>query len=129
MRYKIGYFIIFIITLFACNKKQQQNVSQNSIPKVVKASGYILPIDSMLNPKVILAGKPKLLPSGNIKLVFANTNVHLVSNPKIFAIDKPEIITPKLNNNLFPKSLQVIESPIIAGVPQVVTAKDAYIRD
>ena len=68
---------IFLI-LFSCTQPKEDTSHLYTGPKVVETSGYIVPLDSMAEPKVrqvdesklrkVAAGKPKAIP--------ANTNIH-----------------------------------------------------
>ncbi|MCX6312891.1 MAG: hypothetical protein NT084_14805 [Bacteroidetes bacterium] len=95
----------------------------------MEAKGYLVPKDSVQEPKAILAGKPEIVKAGNPKVVPTNTNIVLAEKPKIILAGKPRVITPGQDTFLLPKTVPAIDSPFVAGIPEVVIAKDAYVKD
>ena len=131
---KIFKFLIPVFLFVACTQQQEQKPQNTFAPKVVEAHGYVVPKDSMAEPKVILAGKPQTI---NIKLqtlkvIPANTNIHIAGKPKIILAGKPIIIIPGTDTFPLPKTIKInFDSlkAVVAGIPEVVIAKDAYIKD
>ena len=95
----------------------------------MEAKGYIVPKDSMATPKSVLAGKPKVVIAGKPMAVLANTNIHLAGIPKTVIAGTPKICTPGKDIFPLPKVAQAINRPFIAGIPEVVIAKDAGSKD
>ncbi len=129
---KIKIKIILLISgifLFSCSEKKEQERPNTFAPKVVETKGYVVPKDSITEPKVILAGKPTIVKAGNPKVVPTNTNIVLAGKPQIFLEGKARVITPGQDTFLLPKTVPVIDSPFVAGIPEVVIAKDAYVKD
>jgi len=136
MKSLLLYFSFFFL-IVACTQQQEQKPQNTFAPKVVEAHGYVVPKDSMAEPKVIPAGKPKTI---NIKLqtlkvIPTNTNIHIAGKPKIIIAGTPRIITPGTDTFPLPKTTplsfgegQGVRS-VVAGIPEVVIAKDPYIRD
>ncbi|PKP44835.1 MAG: hypothetical protein CVT95_10545, partial [Bacteroidetes bacterium HGW-Bacteroidetes-12] len=122
-------FLISGIFLFSCSQKQEQERPNTFAPKVVETKGYLVPKDSVTEPKIILADKPAIVKAGNPKVVPTNTNIHLAGKPKIVLDGKARVITPGQDTFLLPKTVPVIDSPFVAGIPEVVIAKDAYVKD
>ncbi len=96
---KYNYILFLILIVVAsCNKQQKQNNQNSFSPKVVEAKGYVLPKDSMAEPKVVLVNESKLkkIPVGKPKVVPTNTNVHPAGQGKVVIVDKTKlrIITP-----------------------------------
>ncbi|MEI6489410.1 MAG: two-component regulator propeller domain-containing protein, partial [Bacteroidota bacterium] len=129
---KIKIKIILLISgifLFSCSHKKEQERPNTFAPKVVETKGYVVPKDSVIEPKVILAGKPVIVKAGNPKVVPTNTNIVLAGKPQIVLEGKARVITPGQDTFLLPKTVPAIDSPFVAGIPEVVIAKDAYVKD
>ena len=125
-------FIVFIF-LFSCTQNQREDHNNTHQPKVVEAKGYIVPIDSMAEPKVIVIDESKLkkTPVGKPQVVSTNTNIHPASQGKVVLVDEAKLrkIIPGSGTYSLPKMVPAIDSAFVAGVPEVVFAKDPYIRD
>ena len=126
-------FLLLISVLFlfllACNRPQKQVNTNSFSPRVVEVKGYVVPKDSMAEPKVVPVGKPTVIKAGKPEVVLTNTNVVPAGAPKVVLAGKPEIFTPGLDSFLLPKTVPAIDSPYVAGIPEMVLAKDAYIKD
>jgi ligand-binding sensor domain-containing protein/signal transduction histidine kinase len=125
--------VLFIIGLFffSCTQHKDQERPNTFAPKVVASIGYVVPKDSMAAPKVILVDESKLkkIPVGTPKVVLTNTNIHPAGKPKIVIAGTPRVCTPGQDTFLLAKTVPAIDSPFVAGIPEVVIAKDAYTRD
>jgi len=125
--------VLFItgLFIFSCTQHKEQERPNTFAPKVFAAKGYVVPKDSVAKPTVILLDESKLkkIPVGNPKVVLTNTNIHLAGKPKIILAGTPRICTPGQDTFLLPKTVPAIDSPFVAGIPEVVIAKDAYTRD
>jgi len=134
--FKIALFFGFLILLtalhFSCNDKKESIKSQDisivdsaPIPVIhinTDSLTIIIPGENSVPlPKKVLAGQPKI--------VSTNTNVHPVSGLKQIPAGIPMVYTPGQDSLLLPKTVLAIDSPFIAGVPEIVIAKDPYIRD
>ena len=126
---KTLFISILILFAISCNQQSTQPLPKTFAPKVVEAKGYLVPKDSVQEPKAILAGKPEIVKAGNPKVVPTNTNIVLAGKPKIILAGKPRVITPGQDTFLLPKTVPAIASPFVAGIPEVVIAKDAYVKD
>ena len=71
-----------LFCLLSCNQQEEKSNALYFAPKIVEAHGYVVPKDSIAEPKMILAGKPKVVPVGNPKVVTIPTNIHPIGNPK-----------------------------------------------
>ena len=117
------------MSFFSCNQQQVQTRPNVFAPKVVEAKAYIVPKDSMAIPKVVIAGTPKVVIAGKPTVVPANTNMHLAGIPKTVIAGTPKICTPGKGSFSLPKVVQAINRPFVAGIPEVVIAKDARSND
>ena len=127
----ISLCLLIILVVFSCKQKQEQTPQNTFAPKIIEAHGYVVPKDSMAEPKVILVDESKLkkIKVGKPKVIPTNTNIHIVGKSKIVIAGKPKIVIPGKDTLLMPKVVSAIDSPFVAGIPEVVIAKDAYIKD
>ncbi len=123
------YLILIVFSFFSCTRQHRQNTSLSFNPAVASADGYVVPDASVSSPKATLAGKPKVLRAGKPNVVYANPNVYPAEEPKVILCGNPRIITPGQDSFLLPKTVVAINNPFVAGIPEVVIAKDAYIKD
>jgi len=65
--------LVLLLVLFVCSCKDNSNKTSVGLlhPKVVEARGYVVPKDSMAQPKVVLVDESKLkkVPVGKPKVV------------------------------------------------------------
>ena len=120
--------IVLLPFIFSCDQEKKERPNTFA-PKIIESKGYAVPKDSVIEPKVILAGKPAVVKAGNPKVVQTNTNIVSVGKPKIIFEGKARVITPGQDTFLLPKTVPAIASPFVAGIPEVVIAKDAYVKD
>ena len=131
MRKRISYIIlIFSLLQNGCERSQKRaSILDQNAPKVVEARGYVVPRDSMAEPKVIPAEKPKVVRAGKPKVVLTETNVHPAGIPRVVTAGVPKVCTPGQDSFSLPKTVPAIDSPFMAGIPEVVIAKEAYSKD
>lgn len=129
MKLKLLLHFLLIIFFFSCNK---QNKKTNAhIIKVFEAKGYLVPKDSISDSEIISVDKSKLkkIPIGKLTIVPTNTNIHFVGKAKIMKLGKPYYCFPGRGRFKLPKKVAAIKHSVIAGIPEVVIAKDAYTKD
>ncbi|MDX2071820.1 MAG: two-component regulator propeller domain-containing protein [Haliscomenobacter sp.] len=131
--HKMYCFCLLLITAgttYSCTQHPKEQPLRHQI-KVVKAQGYIVPLDSITTPKVIPVDENKLtkIPMGKPKVVPIPTNIHPAGKPKVVKAGKPRICTPGKDGFSLPKIVPAIDSPFVAGLPKVVRAKEAYVKD
>jgi len=83
----------------------------------------------MAEPKVIPAGKPRVVRAGKPKVILTNTNVHPAGIPKVVIAGVPKVCTPGQDSFSLPKIVPAIDSPFLAGIPEVVIAQNASTKD
>ena len=127
----VGYFISVLIFLFSCSRPQELSIPSSFNPKVVEAKGYVVPKDSLDEPKVILIDESKLkkIPVGKPKVVLIHSNIHLAGTPKVIKAGIPRVSTPGQDIYSLPETYSAIDNPIVAGIPEVVLAKDPAMKD
>ncbi|MEI8137197.1 MAG: hypothetical protein WCH21_07735 [Bacteroidota bacterium] len=84
-------FLIFIF-LLSCSQKQDLNERIHTI-KVVEAHGYLVPQDSIQQPKTIPAGIPTTVKAGQPKVTLTNANIHPAGIPTVIMAGTPRICT------------------------------------
>jgi ligand-binding sensor domain-containing protein/serine phosphatase RsbU (regulator of sigma subunit) len=123
-------YILLFLFAFSCTEKNRNQNNTNQV-KVVEASAFVVPEDSMAAPKVILVDQSKLkkILVGKLNVVGTNTNIHPVGKPQKISVGQPRIC--KLGQAPFklPKRVLAKDSSFEAGIPQIVIAKDAYTKD
>jgi ligand-binding sensor domain-containing protein len=118
-----------LLSFIACNQPQEQESINSFSPRIVEAKGYTVPNDSLAEPEVVLAGKPRVVKAGNPVVVITNTNMHPAGMPEVLVTGTPKISTPGKDGFLFPKIITAIDSSFVAGIPEMVEAKDAHTKD
>jgi ligand-binding sensor domain-containing protein/serine phosphatase RsbU (regulator of sigma subunit) len=123
-------FLILVLFFAACTH-QKKNPFNNYAPKLVESKGYLVPLDSMSEPKIILVDESKLsrIPIRKLNCIPTNTNVHISGNPKSVLAGIPRICAPGQDTFLLPKTVTAIDNPFVAGIPEEVLAKEPYIKD
>ena len=131
---KLYGFCLLLITAgltYSCTQKAKEQSAKHQI-MVVKAQGYVVPLDSMAKPKFIpVDDESKLhkIPAGKPKVVPILSNIHPAGKPKVVKAGKPRICTPGKDGFSLPKTLSAIGRPFLVGLPKVVRAKEAYAKD
>ncbi len=125
---KIFFISLLFLQLFSCTKQQEKS-SNTFAPKVIEAKGYVVPKDSMIVPTAVPIGNPTTVKAGTPNIILTNTNVHIAGEPIIVFTGKPQVRVPGTETFSLPKIITAVDSPFAAGIPEVVIAKDAYIKD
>ena len=128
MRFSV--FLLFALLLWACGSRPEADSSRNRLnPEEVQ--GYIVPLDSIAAPKQIQVdeGKLKKIPAGQPRVIPTNTNLHPAGTPEVLVAGIPRISVPGTDSFALPKEVPAIHKPVLAGIPEVVAAKEAYIKD
>ncbi len=125
---KIIALLLFVF-LLSCNNNEKNKSSNTHTIKVVEAHGYVVPQDSIQQPKTIPAGIPTTIKAGQPKFALTNTNIHPAGIPTVIMAGTPRICTPGQDTFLLPKTVPAIDSTFVAGVPETVIAKDMANKD
>ncbi len=123
--------LVSLLVLTSCIQKESKIKPNTFGPKVVEAQGYVISMDSMAKPKVFVVDESKLNKSivGKPKAVPANTNVHPVELPMVLLAKISGICTPGQDTFSLPVIVPAIDSPFIAGIPEIIAAKDPAIKE
>lgn len=123
----------FLLLFLSCRENESEKVFTVQGPKVVEAKGYVVPKDSMAEPKVVLVDESKLkkVPVGKPKVVPTNTNVHPAGKPKVVMVDvtKLRVITPGTDTFSLAKTVHAIDSPFIAKLPKSIPSLPFRMKD
>jgi len=78
MKTNILFLSAILLIFFSCDRQQKQTRPKAFGPIVVEAEGYVVPKDSMAEPRVIPVDESNLkkIPVGKPKVVLTNTNIH-----------------------------------------------------
>src|SRR4051812_19960122 len=95
---------IALLLIFSCNTNQEQS-PRSFLPEVVAAHGYVVPKDSIVEPKVIISGNPKAVKAGKPKIVLINTNVHPAATPKVVIAGAPKVCIPGQDSFSLPQTV------------------------
>jgi ligand-binding sensor domain-containing protein/serine phosphatase RsbU (regulator of sigma subunit) len=127
MKFHLPLYFTIIILLFSCNPQNKKSNTRKI--KVVEAKGYLVPQDSMAEPKVIVAGKPAKVKAGNPKIVATNTNILKVPKIQKTKCGKPQIIELGSDTFSLPKKVKAIGKKVVCKTPNIVPASPLSTRD
>lgn len=133
----IAWFIVIVIAILFASCTSENNRSDNesvntgtpnSIPMISINNDSLTIItpgqESVPLPQKFTAGQPKVVPT--------NTNIHKIPELKEIKVGQPLVLTPGQDTIPLPQTISInFDSvPVItAGIPEVVIAKDPFIRD
>jgi len=124
------YSVFLFSIVFSCkdNNKTDRTFFP---PKVVEAKGHVVPPGSMAEPKVIPVNESKLtkILVGKPDVVATNTNIRPAGVPQSVLAGPPRMCTPGKDTFLLPTTVTVIDKPFVAGIPEIVIAKDPYSKE
>jgi ligand-binding sensor domain-containing protein/signal transduction histidine kinase len=131
MRKKIVYLILlFSILQYACERhKQQQSGFEFKPPKVVKAKTYKVPPEKMMPPKVIPLSGVKKIVAGKPEIVKLKPNIFPARAQRIIPAGTSKLFIPNGESFRSPKVVPAIDSPFIAGPPEIIILKDPFIKE
>ena len=122
--------IVWLAMNCSCSSDDKKPSNTNSIT-IVPAIGHVIPADSMTQPKVILIDESKLkkIPVGKPRVVAVNTNIHPAGKPKVVLAGTPKIINVGKNGFARPKKVLARGKKIKSGIPEIVVAKEAVVKE
>ena len=115
--------------LSSCNGGQPKEKETLSRPSVIKATGYVVPKDSIIPPEIVPAGTPTAVKTGNLKKTPVGLNQLSASAPKKLTIQPP--VKREINTNGFtkPNVIKTVEKNILCEEPEPVVVKDPFFKD
>ncbi len=126
--YGLGLLLIFGGFFFSCNQNPAGS-SRNHQLKIVEVKGYVVPKDSMQQPRIEPVGNPIVVPGTKPKVTSIVPILNLVRNPKVVVAGLPKICTPGQDGFSLPKIVPAIHNPIVAGLPKITPAKEVSSTD
>jgi len=127
---KTRSFSLLVLLVFASCSQEDMTGDQHAFsPKMVETQGYVVPRDSIAEPKVIPAGDPTVRMAGTPKVVPAYSNVYPVNDPKAVLAGVPAVCTPGRDGFSLPRKTPATGKTVVAGTPEVVVAKEAFSKD
>jgi ligand-binding sensor domain-containing protein/serine phosphatase RsbU (regulator of sigma subunit) len=128
---KIVSILFLFVFLFSCTHNVEEKQHTTVKPNVKEAKGYIVPKDSIAEPKVIFVNQSKLkrIRAGKPKVVTTNLNVHPVGKPKIILAGNPKIIMPGTDTFSLPKVVPAIDRPLLVKHPKPTPALPFRMKD
>ncbi len=130
MRKQIVFLTIVLCLLqFACGKQMEEDHSFGiKPPKIVEAKKYTLPPDKTVPIIIPVSGVNKIL-AGKPEIVQLKSNVFQAkANRKVLA-GIPKIFIPTGESFKSPKVVPAIDSPFIAGHPEIILLKDPFVKE
>ena len=124
MKIRSLFAITAFLFIFSCKPDQEQN-SLFFTPEIVEARGDTVQMDSLAKPRVIRAMNTTITPAGKPRVVRIKSNVHPAGIPKVVIAGVPRVWTPGKDSFSFPDTFPAIDSPYLAGIPEVVIAEEA----
>jgi ligand-binding sensor domain-containing protein/signal transduction histidine kinase len=121
--------IVIFLPFLSCSKPYQQGSPIVSQPKSVIAKGYLVPADSMTEPKVVIAGVPEEIPVKKRVVPLTFHKKQRAGIPKIVSVNNPKKNTPGQDSFSLPKLVPATSKPFIPGIPEIVQVKDPFIGD
>lgn len=130
MSFRILIYLLFVVALTKCiDSNREINLNGNS--KIKNPLGYLLPDDSIVEPRHIIVDKTKLKKTklkspAAVPFSFFNNDsvspdVVIARNPIIIPLDSENLDPPQI--------LQVFDSVLFAGIPDVSVAKDIVYKE
>jgi len=131
MRNQINFLVIvFCLLQLACGRQRQlQDNFDFKPPKVVEAKTYKVPPEKMAPPKVITASGVKKIVAGKPEIVQLKSNVFPAKTARVITAGAPQLYIPRGGSFKSPRVVPAIDSPFLAGPPEIVILKDPYIKE
>ena len=131
MKTKQILLLFFLLFIISCVHEEKQEAIKNSVPEVVPATGYKVPEDSISDPVTFMIDESKLIRkvAGKPIVTKANSNIFSISTPVVNVAKTPKIRFLGEDTLILPVSLEIKDSSFIAGIPEVVFAKDPSVKD
>ncbi len=126
---KIIFFLFLLLAIISCKSTNEQPDSTFLKKPSVQTKGLFVSSDSVLPPVVIKAGKPILSKASLTSEVEYLSIVRRALKPGISSRIVPKIKVMGANGVEKPISYKAVENTLFCKAPEVVIAKNAYIKD
>jgi ligand-binding sensor domain-containing protein/class 3 adenylate cyclase len=128
----MGRSFLIILCLFiisACTNQQQPASVYYSNPEILQIKGYEIPGDSLVKPITFLCGKPDVIKAGNPSVVATSKNINRSLPAKLVKAVAPIKCAPRQINISTLRTMIATENNFVAGIPEVIVAKEAHIME
>jgi ligand-binding sensor domain-containing protein/serine phosphatase RsbU (regulator of sigma subunit) len=125
---KLFFFICLSSWLLIACSSEKKDMNDISQKKATDMQEYCIPLDSIGSPEVVPAGKPIIVKAGKPNTIKTNLNIIEARHPTSIFSRNPKIFTPGEDTLLLPIIITAIDSPFIAGLPEVTMCKEPFIR-
>ena len=122
--------IVYCLLLLACGR-QKENLNSLGFkpPKIVEAKKYKILPGNTLPPKVIPLHGVKKIVAGKPEIVMLKSNVFPAKVKRIFPAGSPKRYIENGERFTLPKIVTAIDSPFLAGQPEIILLKDPTIKE
>jgi hypothetical protein len=130
MRSQLILPAIFVCILHAACTEQKEELATSYFkpPKVVEAKTYKVPLEKAVPPNVVPALGMKKILAGKSETIHLKSNVF--SEPtRVVRAGPPKLILPNGDVYKLPQVVPAIDSPFIAGAPEIILMKDLFIKE
>lgn len=127
---KTSLCIGLLFLVFSCTSKKEEHQLNYTI-KVVEAKPVSIHPDSIIEPNIIPLNENSVNKKAvvNSSIFPAYSNILSAGSPTVISAGTPKIFISDQDTVSLPQVVNAVDSPFVAGIPQVVFAKDAYIKD
>jgi len=131
MRNLINFLtIVFCLLQVACGRQREPIDSYGfKPPKIVEAKTYKVPLEKTVPPKVIPVSGVKKIMAGKPEIVHLKSNVYPAKATRIVPAGAPKLFIPTGERFKLPKVVPAIDSPFIAGPPEIILLKEPFIKE
>jgi ligand-binding sensor domain-containing protein/serine phosphatase RsbU (regulator of sigma subunit) len=121
---------LIILSAFSC-AQQKKNITEDNAPVQLEFEGYHVPVDSLQDPLIFVIENPDAnqVLAGDPAKIATNTNRHSAGEPIVVKGKNNPVFTLGQDSILLPTQLQVYDSSFLAGMPEIIVAKDGYTKD
>lgn len=122
--------LIFLqLVILSCKSNNEQPISRSLKKPSVQSKGLFIDSDSVTPPVIVIAGKPIISKAILSSEVEHPSIVRRAVKPRISSIIVPRIKVIGKNGVENPTSNIAVENKLFCKAPEVVIAKNAYIKD
>jgi ligand-binding sensor domain-containing protein/signal transduction histidine kinase len=131
MRRQLILPAILAFILHAACTKQKEELATNYFkpPKIVEAKSYKVPLEKTVPPDVVPASGMKKILAGKPETADLKSNVFSARPTRVLLAGPPKLILPNGEVYKLPEVVPAIDSPFIAGAPEIILMKDLFIKE
>jgi signal transduction histidine kinase/ligand-binding sensor domain-containing protein len=123
-------FVFFnLFSFLSCKHKTDDFHTDATLPKISLAKGITMLHDSIQKPDTTIAANPVIVEAGKQQVNYTNKNIVRAVPPQGIFTGKLAIAKPGIDSIELPVQITITGNMVHAGTPEVIRAKDPYIRD